>query len=96
MTATVRERKYPALRNENDATKHLLKVRMFNLLNTLQFFANPTKSLPLHNLLADSVETCGGSRQLLRILNRLGCTRSPDTHDRFVTQHAAHQQTNNL
>ena len=34
------------------------------------------------------VEVCGGSRQLLRILNRLGCTSSPDTHDRFVTQHA--------
>ena len=69
---------------------------MFNLLNTLQFCTNPTKSLPLHDLLADAVEICGGSRQLLRILNRLGCTSSPDTHDRFVTLHADHQRTNSL
>ena len=41
-----------------------------------------------HNLLADVVEVCGGSRQLIRILNRLGCVSSPDTHDRFVTHHA--------
>ena len=43
---------------------------------------------PIHNMLADIVEVCGGSHQLIRILNRLGCTSSPDTHDRFVTQHA--------
>ena len=61
MTATVRERKHPALKDENDTTKHLYKVRMFNLLNTLQFCTNPTKSLPLHDLLADAVEMCGGS-----------------------------------
>ena len=69
---------------------------MFNLLNTLQFCTNPTKSLPLHDLLADAVEICGGSWQLLRILNRLGCPSSPDTHNRFVTQHADHQRTNSL
>ena len=34
------------------------------------------------------IEVCGGSRQLIRILNRLECATSPDTHDRFVTQHA--------
>ena len=41
-----------------------------------------------HNLLADLVEVCAGSRQLLVVLKRLGYVSSPDTHDRFVTQHA--------
>ena len=42
----------------------------------------------MHHLLSDVVEVCGGSRQLLRILNRLGCVSSPDSHDRFITEHA--------
>ena len=46
--------------------------------------------------MADAVEVCSGSRQLLQILNRLGCTSSPDTHDRFVTQHAEAQRSKSL
>ena len=47
----------------------------------------------IHHLIADLTEVCGGSHQLIRILNRLGCASSPDTHDRYVTQHAmAHHQ----
>ena len=46
--------------------------------------------------MSDAVETCGGSRQLLRILNRLGCMGSPDTHDCFVTQHAEMQRKCNM
>ena len=46
--------------------------------------------------MADAVEVCSGSRQLLQILNRLGCTTSPDTHDRFVTQHAEAQRNKSL
>ena len=42
------------------------------------------------------VEVCGGSRQLLRILNRLGCVSSPDTHDRFVTEHAQIKRQTNI
>ena len=71
-------------------------MRTFNLLNTLQFCTNPIQPLLIHDLLGDAVEICGDSRQLLRILNRLGCTSSPDTHGRFVTQHANNQRTNSL
>ena len=39
---------------------------------------------------------CGGSRQLLKILNRIGCVSSPDTHDRFVTYHAELQRHTNV
>ena len=41
--------------------------------------------------MADIVEMCSGSRQLLRILNDLGCTTFPDMHNWFVTQHAEAQ-----
>ena len=50
----------------------------------------------MHDLLADIIEMCGGSHQLLRILNRLGCSSSPDTHDRFVTHHAKAQHTHSI
>jgi len=49
---------------------------------------NPKQPTTIHNILADRVEVCSGSRHLLKILNRLGCTSSSDTHDRFVTQYA--------
>ena len=51
---------------------------------------------PTHNLLADVVEVCGSSRQLLKMLNRIGCVSSPDTHDRFVTHHAELQRHTNV
>ena len=44
--------------------------------------SKPTK---LHVYLADIIEICGGSRNLIRIFNQLGIVASADTHDRFVT-----------
>ena len=67
----------------------MLKRFAFTLYYVYCFFCkNPKQPTPIHNILADAVEVCSGSRHLLKILNRLGCTRSSDTHDRFVTQHA--------
>ena len=40
--------------------------------------------MPLHTLLTDIVETCGGSSELVHILNRLGTVSSTDTRDRYV------------
>ncbi len=57
-------------------------------MRLLLYCANPKRIIPVHNLLADVVEVCAGSRQLLKVLNTLGCVSSPDTHDRFVTKHA--------
>ena len=82
-TTTVRERQ-----RSSDISKHVKMLRQYFILCLLLYCTNPKQPTHLHNLLADVVEVCGGSRQLLRVLNRLGCVSSPDTHDRFVTQHA--------
>ena len=56
------------------------------------FCTNPKKPPPIYDIVADTIEVCGGSRKLMRILNRLGCSSSLDTHDRFVTCHATSQR----
>ena len=96
ITATVRERKHSTLQKESDISKHSKKVRIYYIICLLQFCTNPSQPTLIHDMLADAVEMCGGSRQLLRILNRLGCTSSPDTHDRFVTQHAELQRKHSI
>ena len=67
---------------------HTRKIRIFFILSCILFCTNPKQVTPLHNILADIVKTNGGSRQLLRKLNHLGCVSSDDTHDRFGTFHA--------
>lgn len=54
----------------------------------LKYCINPKHFSLFHNILADVVEVCGGSRLLLKILNKFGCVCSADTHDRFVTERA--------
>ena len=46
------------------------------------YITNSQKPTLLHILLADIVEMCGGSRNLL---NQLGAVASSDTHNWFVT-----------
>ena len=41
-------------------------------------------SLPLHTLITDAVETCGGSNRLQSLLNRLCICASIETHARYV------------
>ena len=57
---------------------------------------NPVCNTELHHLVADAIEVCGGSRKLLRILNRLGICVSCDTHDRFVTSIAEEQRKSSV
>ena len=41
-------------------------------------------TFPLHVLLADAIETCGGSNRLARLFNCFGACASPDTHAHYV------------
>lgn len=75
---------------------HIKKIHHFFILCILITTTNSKNLTPLHNILADAVEVNGGSRELLKILNRLGCAASPDTHDRYVTYHAEQQQQTNV
>ena len=68
-------------REVTSATMQIKITRIFFILCQLMLCANPQYPTPIHDLIADTVEICGGSRQLMRILNRLGCASSPDTHD---------------
>ena len=96
-TRTVREQYRPSLATKEETTaSHAKKVRQYFILCLLLYCTNPKQTLPIHNLLADTVEVCGGSRQLLKILNRLGCVSSPDTHDRFVAFHAESQRDKDI
>ena len=53
---------------------------------------NHSCATSLHHLVADTIEVCGGSRQLIRMLNQLGACVSADTHDRLVTNVAEKQK----
>ena len=81
-TRTIRERKSCSMDLRNAHTK---KLRRFFGLCTLMYCTNSQKPSMLHVILADIVEMCGGSRNLIKILNQLGAVASADTHDRFVT-----------
>ena len=69
---------------KNADNSHVRKIRRFFCVCTLLFTTNSQCSFPLHTLIADAVETCGGSSRLTRLLNRLGVCVSADTHARYV------------
>lgn len=87
-TKSNRERTYHQL---SEHLIHLKKLRRYFTLCLMQSTCNTELTLPMHNILADVVQVCGGSRLLLKILNQFGCVSSPDTYDRFVTSHAMRQ-----
>lgn len=87
-TRSVRERSGRA----NSDYTHVKNVRRFFIICLMLFATNPSCDTTLHHLVTDTVEVCGGSRQLIRVLNRLGACVSADTHDRLVTNVAEKQK----
>lgn len=71
ITLSTRERKHSSLGRMSDSSQHLKKVRMYNIISLLLYATNLTQPLLIHDLKADVVKMCGGSRELLRLLNRL-------------------------
>ena len=68
-TRTVRERYDPSLATKEDKTSsHVKKVCQYFILCLLLYCTNPKQVLPAQILLADIVEVCGGSQQLLSVL----------------------------
>jgi hypothetical protein len=67
-------------------------IHIFFLTLYIIYTTNTQKSIILLNIPVDIIEVCGGSRQLIKTFNRLGCTSSPDTHYMFVTSQAEQQR----
>ncbi len=76
--------------------QNIKSLRRYFVISQLQSCCNTELTLPINNILTDVVQVCGGSRILLRILNHLGCTSSPDTYDRFVTSQALKQRESSI
>ena len=89
ITRTVRQRE------DNDKGENVFgkKLRRYYIFCLLLYCSNVQKPTVMHILLADTIEVCGGSRKLMKLLNQLGIVCSPDTHDRYVTE-IAHNQRN--
>lgn len=70
-TKTVRESSNNNKSSEDKATKHIKTTRRFFIICLLLYCINSSCHTPIHLLLADTVEICGGSRKLIKILNGL-------------------------
>ncbi len=66
---------------------HVKKLRRFTCMCTLMYCIDDRCYLPLHCIITDLIESCGGSTKLIRYLNRLGICSSLDTLSRVIQQH---------
>ena len=60
------------------------RIRRFYCLCALLFCTNSSCSFPIHTLLTDLIECCGGSLCLIKLLNHLGVCASSETHRRCM------------
>ena len=95
LEAVTRAKRDQIFSNRNTRSQpecHKRKLRQFFLKCLLMYCANSRTPTPLHILLSDTIEVCGGSRKLMRIFNQFGVVASPDTHDRYMTSVAEQQR----
>ena len=67
-----------------DSSNHTCMIRRCFCVCILFFSTNSRCSFPMHTLIVDAVETCGGLSRLQKLLNRLGVCASQDTHARYI------------
>ena len=85
LTRSVSERRGTSMVNDPSSLAHRTKkLRHFFLLCALFFCTDERCSMPLHVLLADIVESQGGSQLVIKILNHFGICVSSDTLSRFI------------
>ena len=65
---------------------HTLKVRRLYCLCVLMLTTDSRCNTPLHLLLTDMVEMCGGNTELIKTLNRIGAVAAFETLRRLVTK----------
>ena len=70
--------------NETSLSGRMKHVRRAYLMSLILFITNSECNFPFHVVLSDIVEACGGSTELITILNRLGIVASLDTLKRAI------------
>jgi len=76
-------------------SKHTKKIRRYFIFCAMMFCMNEDYSMPLHTLIADVIDSQGGSAMLIKILNRLGVCASADTLSRYI-QHKSSNSTDTI
>ena len=86
ITRSISERRgYDVKANKMHTSPYQIhKIRSLFCLCVLMFCTDDRCSIPLHMLVTDTIDRCGGSTGLIRILNRLGVCAAADTLDRFI------------
>ena len=85
LTQSVNERKGRSASIKEDSFAGCIKrLRRAYLVSLIIFITNSECNSPFHAVLSDVIESCGGSTELITILNRFGICSSVDTLKRII------------
>ena len=85
LTQSVNERKgRSAAVDKTSLSGRIKQLRRAYLLSLIFFITNNECNFPFHVVLSDAVEFCGGSTELIKLLNRFGVVASTETLKRTI------------
>ena len=85
LTQSVNERKgRSASVKETSFAGHIKHLRRAYLVSLILFITSSECNFPFHVVLSDIIESCGGSTELITILNRFGIVSSVETLKRTI------------